>query len=141
VASVSGLSFSFCSSGASSFVPLSRKATNNPRLASRQYFPQREQIQWSLLLDSSIVSDWHQWGQQPQYGDCIAPWWNQHMDYNFWSFDHSKWPNYTAWKILSSAPNLKNSTLLIGLVLLIATFLVIFFIVAFVVSSPHRCCA
>jgi hypothetical protein len=29
------------------------------------------------------------------------------MDYNFRSFDHSKWPNYTAWKILRSAPKFR----------------------------------
>jgi hypothetical protein len=32
------------------------------------------------------------------------------MDYNFKSFDHSKWPNYTAWKILRSAPKFQPPT-------------------------------
>jgi hypothetical protein len=32
------------------------------------------------------------------------------MDYNFKSFDHSKWPNYTAWKILRTAPKFRPPT-------------------------------
>jgi hypothetical protein len=32
------------------------------------------------------------------------------MDYNFKSFDHSKWPNHTAWKILRSAPKFRPPT-------------------------------
>jgi hypothetical protein len=32
------------------------------------------------------------------------------MDCNFNSFDHSKWPNYTAWKILRTAPKFRPPT-------------------------------
>jgi hypothetical protein len=28
----------------------------------------------------------------------------KHMDYNFRSFEHTKWPNYSTWKILSVTP-------------------------------------